>query len=177
MRDTMRKTTLRNFQAEIKQEKGNAHLVIDALCETGNFLNELENDISPIAPDLKKKQLGMAQTVPDRYELDFSTNDVGPYFVNIMQKQSGEVVNTQVTGTVASYPAEYLVHNTNEAGLTQLASVSGGRFNPPPEDAFRSPEQPVVLRIHLWRPFLIAALLLLLADFALRRINLRRARV
>ncbi len=176
VRDTMRKTTLSNFQAEIEQEKGNAHLAIDALGETGDFLNELDSDISLIAPDLKKKQLAVAQTAPGRYELDFPTNDVGPYFVNIMQKRSGEIVNTQVTGTVVSYPDEYLVHNADETGLKQLASVSGGRFNLPPEDTFRSPEQPVVLRIHLWRPFLIVALLLLLADIALRRIDLRRAR-
>ena len=176
VRDTMRKSTLSNFQAEIKQEKGNAHLAIDALGETGDFLNELKSDISLIAPDLKKKQLAVAQTAPGRYELDFPTKDVGPYFVNIMQKRSGEIVNTQVTGTVVSYPDEYLVHNADETGLKQLASVSGGRFNLPPEDTFRSPEQPVVLRIHLWRPFLIIALLLLLADIALRRIDLRRAR-
>ena len=176
VRDTMRKTTLSNFQAEIKQEKGNAHLAIDALGDTGDFLNELENDISLIAPDLKKKQLAVSQTAPGRYELDFPTNDVGPYFVNIVQKRSGEVLNTQVTGTVVSYPEEYLVHNADEARLTQLAAVSGGKFNLPPEDTFRSPEQPVVLRIHLWRPFLIIALFLLLADIALRRIDLRRAR-
>ena len=176
VRDTMRKTTLSNFQAEIKQEKGNAHLAIDALGETGDFLNELESDISLIAPDLKKKQLGVAQTAPGRYELDFPTKEVGPYFVNIVQKRSGEVLNTQVTGTVVSYPEEYLVHNADEARLTQLAAVSGGKFNLPPEDTFRSPEQPVVLRIHLWRPFLIIALFLLLADIALRRIDLRRAR-
>ena len=177
VRDTMRKTTLSNFQAEIQQEKGNAHLAIDALGDTGDFLNELESDISLIAPDLKKKLLAVSQTAPGRYELDFPTNDVGPYFVNIMQKRSGEVVNTQVTGTVVSYPEEYLVHNADEARLTQLAAVSGGRFNVPPEDTFRSPDQPVVLRIHLWRPFLIIALLLLLADIALRRIDFRRARI
>ena len=175
VRDAMRKTTLSNFQAEIRKSKGNAHLAIDALGETGDFLNELESDISLIPPDLKKKKLVVAQTAPGRYELNFPTNDVGPYFVNIMQKRSGEVVNTQVTGTVVSYPEEYLVHNANEAGLKRLAAASGGKFNIPSEDTFRSPEQPVVLRIHLWRPFLIIALLLLLADIALRRIDLRRA--
>ena len=36
------------------------------------------------------------------------------------------------------------------------------------------PEEPVVLRIHLWRPFLITALFLLLIDIVLRRIDLRR---
>ena len=175
VRDTMRKATLSNFQAEIKKEKGIAHLAIDALDDAGDFLNQLENDVSLISPDLKKKQLAVTQTAPGRYELDFPTQDVGPYFLNVMQKQAGEVVNTQVTGTVVSYPQEYLVHNANDALLTQLAAVSGGKFNASAEDAFRPPEKQVALRIHLWRPFLIAALFLLLMDIALRRVDFKRA--
>ena len=174
VRDTMRKATLSNFQTEIKKEKGIAHLAIDALDDAGDFLNQLENDVSLISPDLKKKQLAVTQTAPGRYELDFPTQDVGPYFLNVMQKQSGEVVNTQVTGTVVSYPQEYLVHNADDALLTQLAAVSGGKFNPSAEDAFRPPEEQVALRIHLWRPFLITALFLLLVDIALRRVDFKR---
>ena len=174
VRDTMRKATLSNFQAEIKKEKGIAHLAIDALDDAGDFLNQLENDVSLISPDLKKKQLAVTQTAPGRYELDFPTQDVGPYFLNVMQKQGGEVVNTQVTGTVVSYPQEYLVHNADDALLTQLAAVSGGKFNASAEDAFRPPEKQVALRIHLWRPFLITALFLLLVDIALRRVDFKR---
>ena len=174
VRDTMRKATLSNFQAEIKKEKGVAHLAIDALDDAGDFLNQLESDVSLISPDLKKKQLAVTQTAPGRYELDFPTQDVGPYFLNVMQKQGGEVVNTQVTGTVVSYPQEYLVHNADDALLTQLAAVSGGKFNPSAEDAFRPPEEQVALRIHLWRPFLITALFLLLVDIALRRVDFKR---
>ena len=174
VRDTMRKATLSNFQTEIKKEKGIAHLAIDALDDAGDFLNQLENDVSLISPDLKKKQLAVTQTAPGRYELDFPTQDVGPYFLNVMQKQSGEVVNTQVTGTVVSYPQEYLVHNADDALLTQLAAVSGGKFNASVEDAFRPPEEQVALRIHLWRPFLITALFLLLVDIALRRVDFKR---
>ncbi len=174
VRDTMRKATLSNFQAEIKKEKGVAHLAIDALDDAGDFLNQLESDVSLISPDLKKKQLAVTQTAPGRYELDFPTQDVGPYFLNVMQKQSGEVVNNQVTGTVVSYPQEYLVHNADDALLTQLAAVSGGKFNASVEDAFRPPEEQVALRIHLWRPFLITALFLLLVDIALRRVDFKR---
>ena len=174
-RDTMRKATLSNFQAEISQEKGIAHLAIDALDDAGDFLNELDNEISLISPDLKKKELAVTQTAPGRYELDFPTQDVGPYFLNIMQRQAGEIVNTQVAGTVVSYPQEYLVHNANDSLLTQLATVSGGKFDASPMDAFRPPEEPVALRIHLWRPLLITALFLLLIDIALRRIDLRRS--
>lgn len=175
VRDTMRKTTLSNFQAEITKDKGIAHLAIDALSENGEFLNELDSDISLIGPDLKKKDLSISQTAPGKYELEFPTKEIGPYFLNIMQKQSGDIVNTQVTGTVVSYPEEYLVSNANEPLLTQLSSVSGGKYSITAEDAFRPPENPVVLRIHLWRPFLIAALLLLLIDIALRRIDMRRS--
>ena len=175
VRDTMRKTTLSNFQAEITKDKGIAHLAIDALSENGAFLNELDSDISLIGPDLKKKNLAISQTAPGKYELEFPTKEIGPYFLNIMQKQSGDIVNTQVTGTVVSYPEEYLVSNANEPLLTQLSSVSGGKYNITAEDAFRPPENPVVLRIHLWRLFIIAALILLLLDIALRRIDMRRS--
>ena len=172
VRDTMRKSTVSNFQARIEQEKGTAHLTIDALNESGDFLNNLESDISLIPPNLKKKQLDVTQMAPGKYEIDFPVDDMGAYFVNIMQKQHGKSVNTQVTGTVVSYPAEYLVHRANETLLKQLASTSGGRFAPSPQDALRAPEQPVVRRIHLWRPLLIIAAFLLLADIALRRVDL-----
>ena len=172
----MRKSTVSNFQARIEQEKGTAHLTIDALNEAGDFLNNLESDISLIPPNLKKQQLDITQRAPGKYEIDFPVDEMGPYFVNIMQKQHGKSVNTQVTGTVVSYPAEYLVHRVNEILLKQLASTSGGKFAPSPQDAFRAPEQPVVRRIHLWRPLLIIAAFLLLTDIALRRIDLMRER-
>ena len=92
-----------------------------------------------------------------------------------MQKQAGEIVNTQVTGTVVSYPEEYVVHNADELLLSQLSATSGGKFDISVEEAFRAPEAPVMLRIHLWKPFLITALCLLLIDIALRRVDFIRA--
>ncbi|MCG9128580.1 hypothetical protein JT359_13355, partial [Candidatus Poribacteria bacterium] len=66
-------------------------------------------------------------------------------------------------------------HNANDALLTQISSISGGKFNITAEEVFRAPENPVTLRIHLWRPFLITAIILLLIDIALRRIDMRRS--
>jgi hypothetical protein len=174
-RDTMRKSATGNFQAHIEQEKGAAYLTVDALNAEGDFLNELENDISLIPPNLKKKPLDMTQSAPGQYELSFPVDEMGAYFVNIMQKQYGEPVNTQVTGTVVSYPEEYLVHTANESLLKQLAATSGGKFAPLPEDVFRTPEHPVSIRIHLWRLLLAIAAFLLLLDIALRRIDFRRS--
>lgn len=173
-RDTMRKSTVSNFRSQIDLQKGVAHFTIDALSDTGDFLNELESDITLIPPNLKKEQLHITQTAPGKYELDFPVKEMGSYFVNILQKQREEIVNTQVTGAVVSYPDEYLVHNANESLLTQLASTSGGKFNPSPKEAFRSAENPVVVRIHLWRYLLTIAACLLIVDIALRRMDLRR---
>ena len=63
------------------------------------------------------------QRAPGKYEIDFAVDEMGVYFVNIMQKQHGKSVNTHVTGTVVSYPDEYLVHRANETLLKQLAST------------------------------------------------------
>lgn len=137
VRDTMRKSTISNFQSQIDIEKGIAHLSIDALSNT----------------------------------VDFPVKETGAYFVNIIQKQNGQIVNTQVTGAVVSYPAEYLVHNADESLLMQLASTSGGRFNPTAEEVFRAVESPAVARVHLWRFLLPIAAFLLIVDIALRRID------
>ena len=171
----MRKSTASNFQADIEQDKGAAFLTVDALNAEGEFLNELENEVSLISPNLKKKPLAMAQSAPGQYKLSFPVNDMGAYFINVMQKQHGEPVNTQVTGTVVSYPEEYLVHTANESLLKQLAAASGGKFAPSPEDVFRAPEKPVIIRIHLWRILLAIAAFQLLLDIALRRIDFRRS--
>ncbi len=176
VRDTMRKTTSGNFLSKIELHKGMAHLTIDAIGENGEFLNELQNDVTLILPDLTKRKLQVSQTAPGRYEADFPVKEVGPYFVRIIQKRNGDLVNSQVTGTVVSYPEEYLIHNADEELLKRLASVSGGKFNPAADEVFRAVENPIPVRLHLWPYLLTIAACLLIADIALRRVDLLRFR-
>jgi hypothetical protein len=173
VRDTMRKSPVSNFQSQVDVQKGIAHLTIDAVDNTGDFLNQLESEITLIPPDLEKEKLEITQSAPGKYELDFPVRNIGAYFINISQKQQSEIVNTQTIGTVVSYPAEYMAHKADESLLMQLSSVSGGKFNPPHESAFRDAEKSVVIRIRLWPAFLTICACLLIADIALRRIDLR----
>jgi Mg-chelatase subunit ChlD len=173
VRDTMRKATLTNFHSEVKVDKGIAHLTVDALDDRGEFLNKLENDVTLIKPDLKKTELSLTQTAPGRYETTFPVPQVGAYFINITQRYQGEQVNRQVTGVVVSYPEEYLLLSANEDLLARLSSLSGGLFKPAPRDLFKPPQSPVTIYIELWPIFLTIALLLLLLDILLRRIDLR----
>ena len=173
VRDTMRKSPISNFQSQVDVQKGVAHLTIDAVDNTGDFLNQLESEITLIPPDLEKEKLEITQSAPGKYELDFPVKDIGAYFINVSQKQQSEIVNTQTIGTVVSYPAEYMAHKADESLLMQLSSVSGGKFNPPHESAFRDAEKSVVIRIRLWPAFLTICACLLIADIALRRVDLR----
>ena len=176
VRDTMRKGTSGNFRSRIVLHKGLAHLIIDAIDENGEFINNLQNDVTLILPDLTKRKLKVLQTAPGRYEGDFRVKEVGPYFIRIIQRRGGEVVNSQVTGTVVSYPEEYLLHNADEELLRRMASVSGGRFKPDAEEVFRPVENPIPVRLHLWPYLLTIAACLLIADIALKRVDLLRFR-
>jgi len=173
VRDTMRKSSLSNFRADVKVDKGIAHLTADAMSDSGEFLNELENKVTLIKPDLKKTELNLSQTAPGRYETTFPVPDVGSYFVNILQQSQGEIVNRQVTGTVVSYPEEYLLTTANESLLNKLANLSDGVFNPSPEAIFQTPNHPVAVYIELWKYFLTIAAFLILLDILLRRVDLR----
>jgi Ca-activated chloride channel homolog len=55
--------------------------------------------------------------------------------------------------------------------LKQISQVSGGRFDVPAKEVFEAGERTARLALPLWPYLLMAALSLLVADVALRRID------
>jgi hypothetical protein len=68
-----------------------------------------------------------------------------------------------------SYPREFLAQSTNEKLLRDLATATGGRFDPPPSEVFQRSNGDGQKRRDLTNAFLIAALLLMPLDIFLRR--------
>jgi hypothetical protein len=88
-----------------------------------------------------------------------------------MQKQNGLVVNQQSRGLVVNYDDELRLRPTDEKLLEAIASVSGGTYKPDAGAIFNPPERTASRAVPLWPYLLIAALLIFLADVALRRID------
>ena len=188
VRQSMRKNDVKGVIVDVKQERRRATVTLDAIDPTGKFLNQAETEVTVIDPQLGQRKLEMKQTAPGRYVAEFDTPASGAYHMNLSQKTAGgTLLHQQTRGLIVGYPDELRLRPTNEELLKSLAVVTGGRFDPRPEDLFAEPtsapdspgigttsantQRTVPRSTPLW-PYLVSvAILLFVLDVALRRID------
>lgn len=171
VRQTMRKGDARGIQTTVERIGSLAHVAIDAVSDTGQFLNNADVELTMINPQLGHQKLPMRQTAPGRYETDAATPQSGSYHLEIAVKQNGQVVYRQSRGLMVGYSDELRIQPTNETLLREVASVSGGQFHPTADKLFDRPNAWATRPTPLWPWLLTAAALLFVVDVALRRID------
>lgn len=177
VRDVMRTTQSRGHETHITYSSGKGRIIVDNADDHGNFVNGLHSVVQLIDPQLQMRNVTLEQSGPGRYEACFDMKDVGSYLFKVRQSMSGpegDVVYSDYTrGKTISYKPEYRHLSTNEAFLTELAAVTGGKLSPTLDDVFEVADgEAVAVRHRLWPWLLAAALTLFLADVALRRLDL-----
>ncbi|GAA0133411.1 VWA domain-containing protein [Paenibacillus sp. YSY-4.3] len=137
--------------------------------------DELEAVIA--GEDLNDVTVPLIQTSPGIYSGVTAVREPGSFLIHLQGKRGDEVVDGGGTGTgfVIPYSPEYRIV-TEDAGekLAKLAALTGGRVLAweEPGAAFDFPVQPHKSLRSWERALLIAALLLWLADIAVRRLAL-----
>ncbi|MCS6909911.1 MAG: VWA domain-containing protein [Anaerolineales bacterium] len=174
----------------IQRQGETATITVDARSEQGAFLNGLNVQANVIGPDGTTQVLTLTQSAPGRYIGSFNPTEEGAYLIRVAGSEAGAEGDSasigQTTGWVLSYSPEYQIALPSEETqnldppnvrfLLQLAQVTGGGsvvgeyarvfandLPPPPGSA-----QP------LWPWLLLAAVLLLPFDIAVRRLVLSR---
>jgi Ca-activated chloride channel family protein len=125
-----------------------------------------------IDPQLGTKKLPLAQTAPGRYVADFETPLSGPYHLELTQKVNGQVLYQQSRGISVGYSDELRLKPTNEKLLTSIAEASGGKHRVNAAEVFTSTGRTARRPTPLWPWLITAAVLLLVLDVGLRRIDL-----
>lgn len=149
-------------------ENGVGKVTVDAVSQRGEFVNFLNLDTSVITPGFQSRQVKLRQTAAGHYEGEFEAKEVGTYLASV----SGDKVDPATAGASVSYPPEYLSSRSNHLLLSQLAAATGGKIDPLPRDIFRRDNQRIRSIHELWYHMLWLALLLFLADIAVRRVFL-----
>ena len=171
VRHTMRKSETKGVNVEIIQSAGLASMRVDAIDPSGRYLNRAETEITVIDPQLNTEKFHLSQTAPGRYVGQFATREHGAYHVKLTQRLDGQVVYQQTRGLTVGYDDELRLRPASEELLRSIAEVSGGRFNPQPAEVF-SPWTTTAFRpTPLWPWLITIAVLLFVADVALRRID------
>ncbi|GAA5505672.1 hypothetical protein Rcae01_01117 [Novipirellula caenicola] len=171
VRQVMRKSDTRGIQVQMARHSEQAAVSVDAVNEVGQFINDAEVELTLINPQLQRQSLRMSQSAPGRYSSDFQLSQPGSYHMEFAVKQNGQTIYRQSRGMIRGYSDELRIRPTNETLLREVANASGGRFNPTPAELFH----PTAVRANrptpLWPWILAAAVVLLILDVALRRID------
>lgn len=179
VRQLMRKNDVQGLQIATYRTGQTTSLTIDATSDNGQFLNVNEVEVTVIDPQLRRQILKAPQVAPGRYELQFRSDMPGAYNIDVAvsNQDAGEssdnaaAVLRQSRGMMVGYSDELRIRPTNEALLEQIASASGGQFNPSIESLFKSPGAIATRPRPLWPLLLSIAALILIADVALRRVD------
>jgi uncharacterized membrane protein len=172
VRHTMRKAEARGVVVQVEYKSRHAMVSLDAIDNSGRFINGADTRLTLIDPALGSIKLPMSQTAPGRYTAEFDTPLVGSYHLEFAQELGGKVLNRQSRGLAVGYPDELRLRAADTALLESLSTITGGRYNPAPEGIFAPSARTAQRAILLW-PYLVStAALLFVLDVALRRIDL-----
>ena len=173
-----------NLETRIEMEGENARVVVDARNNEGAFLNGLNLQASLISPDGEGNVVNLRQIAPGQYEAVFNPDDEGAYFLAINGSgttvtddgQSIDLAFNEVSGWVMTYSPEYNATVTDDSLLATIAEITGGRsLAEEPNTVFEHnlDERTASSPIRPW--LLIAALILLPFDIAVRRLIITRS--
>ncbi|GIP39645.1 VWA domain-containing protein [Paenibacillus sp. J31TS4] len=165
------------FQISSRLEDGHAHLAVRSAVP--DFQGELKATVT--GESLESQEVELVPTMPGEYEANLPVTEPGAYLMRLDVKgAAGEDGKQGLSGSVTSgfvlpYSAEYrITEGDGGEKLARLAELTGGRVLSleRPEEVFAG-EAPARREYRsLARPLLIAALLLWIADIAVRRLSL-----
>ncbi len=172
-----------NLETRVVMEGEQARLTVDARANDGTFLNGLDLQLSVVDPTNQASLLNLRQVAPGRYEATFDPNTEGAYVLHVQGSDPNSDQPTsleQTSGWVMSYSAEYDQSRPGDGTvlLDSLAQLTGGSsLKEDPAAVFTHNLVALSATIPIWPVLLLAALLLLPLDIALRRLIITRSDV
>ena len=178
-----------NYTITTQTDNGRTQIVVDALDDKDDFVNELSLYGSVVGPALKSIPLAIEQSAPGRYTGEFISSDPGSYFVTIATP-SGAMLRAGVNvGASREYSdftvnmplLERLANNSPQGGQPgKVASVEGqlpfatalGNKQAEEIDPFRRDLPPAMTSRDMWPPLVVAACVVFLSDIFIRRVQL-----
>lgn len=171
---------LRNMVSWTMDAKGNEEMQLTAESGTGESLLRLEMPYDEettgitaavAASDGESWQAELRASAPGVFEGSIPTEKEGVYTANIGVMKKDGTVSRYTVGFAIGYPKEYdmTARGDGAALLGQIAAAAGGRMLESGADVFTEEADRDVMRWDAAVSLLAAALLLFLADIALRR--------
>lgn len=130
--------------------------------------------VTAVVTDSKgnKTETALKVTAPGVYETETELEDTGIYSVNVRNTENGTVKDVRNTRLAMQYSQEYRFADVTDC-LDSFVSQSAGKYIDNLDGIFNSKLEEVTALRDITLPLLIAAVAVLLADIAYRRLDLR----
>jgi Mg-chelatase subunit ChlD len=171
---TMRRSGSESFVPRFEWRGQRGEMNVDVLDRGDRFVNGLKLEASVLDPSGAGRRAALEQVAPGRYHGEFPVPRAGRYYITFTGRDGDTGVSSATFGLAVPYSPEYLDLGVDRKLLRDVTALTGGRMleltgvgldavtKPPPEA--RGP------LARVWWPFLLAALVLLVVEVAVRRV-------
>ncbi|MGH7390106.1 MAG: VWA domain-containing protein [Candidatus Rokuibacteriota bacterium] len=168
---TLRSSSRSDTVALVERRDGMGEVLVDAVDGKGEFINFLDSQVGVVAPNRERTVIDLEQVAPGRYRGRFAAPQEGVYLVGMAQRVQDRVVGSQLAGLVVPYAQELRDLGVDEAGLRELAELTGGGALVQPREAFLKARRQSRLAVEVW-PWLVGLVaVLMVPEIALRRLG------
>ncbi|MGE0707749.1 MAG: VWA domain-containing protein [Planctomycetota bacterium] len=157
--------------SQVRIEDGQVKLTLDVRGRRGEFRDDVQPELLLSTEAARApRPVQVRHTAPGVFEAEFPLESYGAFHrLLVAQRAGGELVDTKVLAVTESYSPEYRRTGPDEDLLRLAAERAGGRYDPAPQETWRSegPGAPAPRDVWWWA--LLAATVLLPLDVAIRR--------
>ncbi|HEX6004217.1 MAG TPA: VWA domain-containing protein [Burkholderiales bacterium] len=151
-------------------------LDVDVRDADERFLNGLELTAVLLNPSGESSSLRLEQDAPGRYHGAFPVSGSGHYYFTLSGRDGAQSVGPRTFGLAIPYSSEYLDLGVKRTLLAEITAATGGRVLPLSAESLtaitRAAANAPGPRWRVWWPFFLAALILLVAEVAVRKLPL-----
>ena len=172
----MRRNGAEVFTPRFEWHGSRGEVSVDVLDRDGRFVNGLELNAAALDPSRNTRGVPLEQVAPGRYRGAFAVPQAGRYYVTLSGRDGETQVGPKTFGVAVPYSSEYLQLGVDRRLLRDIADVTGGRVLPLSQASLGAvtapPARAASARASVWWPFFLAALILLIAEVAVRKVAL-----
>ncbi|MGH8665927.1 MAG: FixH family protein, partial [Burkholderiales bacterium] len=176
---TMRRSGNESIVPRFQWHGSRGVMNVDVLDRDERFVNGLSLQASVVDPSRETRQVPLEQTAPGRYRAEFAVPRAGRYYVTVSGRDGQTPVGPRTFGLAVPYSREYLDLGADRRLLGDIAGIGGGRLldlSSVSSSALTAPSpQARGATTQVWWPFFLAALVLLVAEVAVRKVPIPEA--
>jgi len=173
---TMRRSGSESFVPRFQWHGQRGEMSVDVLDRDDRFINGLKLEASLADPSRLTRRVQLEQIAPGRYHGEFPVPRAGRYYITFNGRDGQMQVGPRTFGLAVPYSTEYLDLGVDHRLLRDVANITGGRLLPLSSASLSAVTAPAPQASgplsRVWWPFFLAALILLVAEVAVRRVAL-----